>query len=105
MLIREFSFQLLDHPRILHAFFWLFVTPRGKCYSLSQVFPPQFMVSLRRILLIRAILSRYSSLFQPSSLNKTPFDLERLIKNFAVRFGIEMENALSLQPQTERGAR
>ena len=32
-------------------------------------------------------------------------DLERLIKNFAVRFGIEMENALSLQPQTERGVR
>ena len=32
-------------------------------------------------------------------------DLERLIKNFAVRFGIELENALSLQPQTERGAR
>ncbi len=32
-------------------------------------------------------------------------DLERLIKNFVVRFGIELENALSLQPQTERGAR
>ena len=32
-------------------------------------------------------------------------DFQRLIKNFAVIFGIELENALSLQPQTERGAR
>lgn len=76
MLIGKFSFRLLDHPRILHAFFLLFVTSRGKCYSLSLVFPPQLVVSLGCFLLILAILPYGYSLFHPSSLNKTSFDFQ-----------------------------